>query len=214
MSCCSGPVYFIEKAFVLFVLKVNFTALNPLHQFYLYFIHNIQNISLNNSTILASLAVVSLYPPIDTVGVTQVMNQEIDKQSHLSNNIKTSLKSGLNLIRHSNVFFFDKIFYRQDIGVPMGVFNFWFIDGVQAVPLEEKIFKNIHPRSNIWLRYVDGIFFTWNFGRQPLLDFLSEINEIDNGINLLIKNSNTLKCKLHRKPVKIDSVIPFNSTAS
>lgn len=94
--------------------------------------------------------------------------------------------------------------------------------------LEEKNLNNIQPWPDIWLRYVDEIFFTWEFGRHAHLNFFREINEIDNNIKftqelennvtlpfldiLLMKDNNILKRKVYRKRLKIDSVITFNAT--
>lgn len=97
----------------------------------------------------------------------------------------------------------------------LAVFKLW--------PLEVNILKGIDLRSNTCLRYVDGIFITRELGRQALIDYETKINKVDSNTKfthelednatltfldvLLMKDNNTLKRKIYRKPVKIDSVI-------
>ena len=42
--------------------------------------------------------------------------------------------------------------------------------------LEEQILSKIKKKLSVWQKYIGDVLFTWNYGEEPLKEFINEIN--------------------------------------
>lgn len=225
---CSGPTYFIEKAFVQ-ILKDLLQTSEYTVQSTSNFIDKLNSFQPPDNYILASLDIVSLYPSIDTQRVLTIICDKIDHKQDLSSLMKTTLKSALNLIINNNFFRFDNRVYLQEEGAPMGSPISGLLAEFILRPLEEDINCNFKNPPMVWWRYVDDVFIVWQHDVVLLDEFFSLINGLNPKIKftlekerdktlqfldvLLIRTPIGIERKIFRKPISTLATIPHNAEA-
>lgn len=74
-----------------------------------------------NDYLMVSSEIVSSYPSIDTQDFINMINSIIDHKDSISLAMKSTLKSGFNLIIINNIFSSNDKFYIQTSGASMGL---------------------------------------------------------------------------------------------
>lgn len=136
---------------------------------------------------MAGLDIVSLYSSVSMQEVLQYINAIVDNISNLSQDIKTSIKSGLNLIVYSTIFIVNKIVYQQIHGAPMGSPVSGLFAKFALRPVENKIFDSFNLKQQCWLRYIDDALILWKNILSDLTNFLRDVNRLIHNIKFALE---------------------------
>lgn len=120
---------------------------------------------------------------------------KIDNQEHLNNNMKKSLKSGLNLI---TVFIFNIRYHKQTKGAPWNHPHDLLAE-FQLRLLENNMIKNIKSAPSTRIRNVN-IFAVWDHGLPTLKDFQGKLNKVNSNIQPTMELENNNTVPIHRYP--------------
>ena len=136
---------------------------------------------LPEGTILCTIDVVGLYPNIPhdegLAFLKDFLDSRVDKQVTTDTLIELA-----ELVLVNNIFEFSDKTYKQIRGTAIGTKFAPPYAILFMADLEEKIFNKVKKKPNVWWRYIDDIFFTWEHGEESLKEFLNEINSFHSTI--------------------------------
>jgi len=190
-----------------------------------HFISKLQNLSVSNKSILVTADITSLYTNIP-------VNDAIDAIKILFNRYPDSSRPDavivklISIILFNNDFTFNNEFYVQKKGVAMGQRFAPSIANIYLILWEEHLKTRFKNFPNIWLRYIDDIFFVWNEPIQDLNTFLNDVNCFDPNIKIthtlssveltylditIFKSDDSLKYKIYFKDTNSHSILHTSS---
>jgi Reverse transcriptase (RNA-dependent DNA polymerase) len=174
-----------------------------------HFVNLINDAKVGSDDLLVSFDIVSLFTkvPIEEALTT------IKENHHVAEHI-------MELTRHcmkSTYFIYNKQFYKQVEGAPMGSPLSPVVANLFMADFETKALESAPLKPSCWWRYVDDIFVIWQHGKDELLRFLEHLNnqhskiqftmEVEvNGqlpfLDVLVKKkpNSTLSHTVYRKP--------------
>ncbi|XP_074031353.1 uncharacterized protein [Leptinotarsa decemlineata] len=120
----------------------------------------IKNIKLNDTDLLASLDIKSLYPSIPINEALATIRTDHSFPQHVTDLAEHCLKN--------TYFIFDKQIYKQVEGAPMGSSLSPVIANLFMMHFEKEALNNARLKPTLWKRYVDDIFIIWPHGKQEL----------------------------------------------
>ena len=143
--------------------------------------------TISSKTILATMDVSSLYPNIDHEEGVKACEYALNKRK--TPLISTSVLTGLiKTVLKSNTLKFGERFFHQikgtAMGTPMAVnFANLFLAKFETEMLADykKKFKKL---PTVWLRYIDDIFFTWDYDETSLKHFINFRNNYSSNQNM------------------------------
>nr|XP_023023996.1 uncharacterized protein LOC111512130 [Leptinotarsa decemlineata] len=130
----------------------------------------IKNIKLNDTDILASLDIKSLYPSIPINEALATIRTDHSFPQHVTDLAEHCLKN--------TYFIFDNQIYKQVEGAPMGSSLLPVIANLFMMHFEKEALNNSRLKPTLWKRYVDDIFIIWPHGKQELNRFVTYLNNI------------------------------------
>ena len=130
---------------------------------------------LPEGTILCTIDVVGLYPniPYDEglAFLKDFLDSRVDKQVTTDTLIELT-----ELVLKNNIFEFSDKTYIQICGTAIGTKFAPPYAVTFTAALEEKISSKVKKKPSVWWRYIDDIFFIWEYGEESLKEFINEIN--------------------------------------
>jgi hypothetical protein len=148
------------------------------------FVQKLQSIKLQETDILVSFDVVSLFTKVSLNDTIQLLSAKFNKQT-------------VDLFRHiltTTYFLYDGSFYYQKDGVAMcsplaPVIANFYVEHFKQKAISAEIKKPAR-----WYRYVNDIFVVWSHGKDDLQDFLQHLNNThkSNEFTMEIEQGRTL----------------------
>lgn len=190
------------------------------------FINKIKDLELQESEILVSFDVCSLFP---SVPVPQTMTYL--RELLVENNLDLDkINEYVNLTTHcmsQNCFQINGKIYEQHEGTAMGNSLSPFVANLFMGKFETQFKNNADYFPRIWIRYVDDIFAVFDKTKYNIDDFVNQLNSKFPSINftyevenkgqlpfldtLVIKNGNRLEFDVFRKETNVNSFITNDS---
>ena len=123
--------------------------------------------------------VFSLYPNIDHEEGISACEEQLEKQ--LNKSVPTTILTNLlRFILQCNIIQFGKRFFHQikgtAMGTPMAVNYASIFMGKFEKDMLNEYRKKFLKSPSIWLRYIDDIFFTWDYDEASLKHFFQFCN--------------------------------------
>jgi hypothetical protein len=185
-----------------------------------HFVNRLQDFKIDHEDIMVSFDVVSLFT---RVPVNEVM-------TFLDSNDLVP-KYVVELTKHcmaSTYFIYDKKFYKQISGAPMGSPLSPVVANLFMQEFETKAISSSILKPKCWLRYVDDVFTIWQHGQETLPLFLDHLNSLHkdiqftmdvekNGrfpfldVDIIRKPNNTLGHTVYRKPTHTNRYLHASS---
>jgi hypothetical protein len=140
------------------------------------FVKKLQTIKLQETDILVSFDVVSLFTKVPLEDTIQLFTAKFSKQT-------------VELFRHvltTTYFFYDGSFYDQKYGVAMGSPLAPVIADFYMEHFEQMAISTAIKKPTRWYRYVGDIFAVWPHGKDDLQDFL-HLNNIHKSIQFTME---------------------------
>jgi hypothetical protein len=128
----------------------------------------IKIINLQETDILVSFDVVSLFTKVPLEDTMQLLSQHLDKQMVV-------------LVRHvltTTYFLYNGSFYDQKDGAAMGSPLAPVVANFYMEHFEEQAMSSATRKPTRWYRYVDDTFVVWPHGKTELHGFLQHLNNI------------------------------------
>lgn len=154
------------RSHILYRKKPMFTFWNCIYNYLtlllnqiFFFIDKIKNTKLKNSSIMASLDVVSLYPSIDIKEVTRIITNFMNTNYTFTKYIKDMVKRGLSLIINHNTFVFNNQFYKEVKRAPVASPISGLLIQFKLRPFQRISMETIRVW---WFRYFDDMYIIWN----------------------------------------------------
>jgi hypothetical protein len=146
----------------------------------------LNNVTINENTILFSLDVTSLYTNIPLAKGIQIVDNFFEKYPQPSRPTKYLLEL-LKLTLFKNEFTFNGQFYTQFKGVAMGKQFSPTFANLYMSDWEQQVLNDLpSPKPSTYFRYVDDIFGTWDHSLQSLVEFVDLINNFDKNIQITL----------------------------
>ena len=190
------------------------------------FIQQCEYIPLEESDLIVTLDIVSLYPSMDQPRTIQAV-QAIANDNHEIQNWNVE---ATDFILRNSFVEFDSNTYRQVKGMPMGTNAAVELANIYVNHWIEQTssFKRWKQRCmKLWKRYIDDCFMIWKGTRNELDLFLAELNSLDSNIKFTSSISwqsgifldveafrstdNQLRFRAFQKPLNKYLYIPFDS---
>ena len=180
-----------------------------------HFLEKIKNIrSMPSNSMLVTADVVGLYPSIPHSAGLNSLKKALEKR--VNKKIPTSdLVKVAKFILSNNCFEFSEKVFQQISGTAVGTKFAAPYACIYMEEVETEFLQTQRLKPQIWLRFIDDIFFIWTHGKENLKNFMKDFNnfksnlkftfECDrNSINFLglnIKlNNGELTTSVHIKP--------------
>ena len=158
-------------------------------------------------TILCTIDVVGFYPDIPhdegLVFLKDFLDSRVDKQVTTDTSIELA-----ELVLKNNIFEFSDKTYKQIRGTAIGTKFVPPYAVLFMAVLEEKTLSEVKKKPSVWWRYIDDIFFIWEYGEESLKEFINEINSFHSTIKFTAELS---KEKVNFLDVEVtlkDGVLP------
>ena len=155
-----------------------------------HFLHLIDKVGpLPDNIIIGTLDVTSLYTNVPLNGAKEaVQNTLSEERNPDSNPSNQSLIELLEMIFSMNNFTFSDgeilHHYTQNNGVSMGSKSAPSVACLFMGDFERKYVYTYRYQPLLWLRYVDDIFYAWQYGEDNLTDFITYLNSRERSIQL------------------------------
>jgi len=137
-------------------------------------IHKLESLYIPHNCILVSLDVISLFTNVPIELVIDILEEKwsfIEKHSTIP---KGEFFNAINLVLHSTFFTFNKKFYKQTYGTPMGSPLSPIIADLVLQKLETDVLRNLPAKPIFYFRFVDDIALSTT--HTSLNDLLSKFN--------------------------------------
>ena len=187
------------------------------------FVDKLISQNINNTEIMVSFDVVSLFPSIPIPETLVILKKWLQHQ-HLSSKEVDTYMDLTTMCMNLNYFQFDYQFYKQDSGSAMGQSLSPFIANLFMADLESRL-NNSTMFPRFWVRYVDDIFAI--IKKDNLIPFLNLLNLQHQSIKFTMEEDKENKLpfldilvhreeirftlKIYRKPSTTMRFIPENS---
>ena len=149
----------------------------------------IEDIKIEDNSILFSLDVNSLYTNIPIIRGIEIVKEYFEKypqQKRPDQHILELLKIAL----LKNDFYFNGQHFRQIKGVSMGKQFGPNFANLYMCKWENHVLNNLAGKKpSLWLRYIDDIFGVWNGPLEELQQFIYQANDFDPNIQLTCNSS-------------------------
>ncbi|XP_073481353.1 uncharacterized protein [Aquarana catesbeiana] len=190
-------------------------------------INNLKNLKVDNSTLLVTLDVESLYTNIKQTDALAAVAWGMKNLSDLQLKQRKFILEGLRMAMGYNFFWHNHKYYRQIKGVGMGN---KYAPSVANIFLskweEEDIYGRCWPHLLLYKRYIDDILIIWKGSREQLEEFIQFISGNKYGVKFtatvhqqkinfldleIYKNGNKLGTRTHFKETDRNGYIPMGS---
>ena len=180
-----SPIYFLEK-FINSSIKPLTNDSPYVTVSSLKFLEDIHKIKLQPTAKFYSLDVKSLYPSVPLNSVKDIIIDRCKNHNYLSKHVKF-IEASLNLIFKSNHFIVNNTIFQQTTGTPMGSCLAPTLGEITMQYIENTVLTNSTLKPSFYKRYVDDIFIIWEYTHNSLLNFVNNMNNIFDSINLTIE---------------------------
>ena len=165
-----------------------------------HFLNIIKNIKIPKNSTLVTMDVKALYTNIDHEEGADACFRTLERRKDKTIP-SVLLKNLITLILKSNVFRFGTTLYKQIMGTAMGTpmapnYANLFMHELESRMLDE-YFTKTGLKPMLWLRFIDDIFFVWEYDQKSLEDFIefcdnfTQQNEMKSEIKFEVNISNT-----------------------
>lgn len=141
------------------------------------------NFNLEDDYILASIDVVNMFTNISTSKALNIIKHKVEEDAMFYS--RTGIEAGnflklVHILLNNSYFKYGENFYRQKQGIPMGSGISPVVADLVMLDLEIEMRKleNIY-RLKFYRRFRDDGFIVWKGSKGQLLEFLEDINSLD-----------------------------------
>ena len=132
--------------------------------------------NLPDNIILCTVDVVGLYPNIPHEEGLSALRKRLDLRQEKDVTTSTLVEL-VEVVLKNNIFTFKEKTLKQKQGTAIGTkfappYSMLFMG-----ELEEEILSEIELKPYLWWRYIDDIFFLWEYGEEKLKEFIEYLNE-------------------------------------
>ena len=196
--------------------------------------NKLRNFTLEESSILCSFDVVSMYSNCDLKRCEDILKSKLEKHFDLiqdvtlaSLDIDVIMRLIILVNEFSFYFGFRGEFYRQIFGLPMGASLSPLLANLFIDAIETSAINSFRISPCFWGRFMDDVVCVWKHGLDSLDLFCKHLNSFDNNIKftvefednnklpfldiLLIKRDLHLLFSIYRKPTHNDRYLNFHS---
>ena len=153
------------------------------------FVNQIHQTSLEETDVMASFDVVSLFTRVPVNEALLVISQRLQQDDTLKDRTSIpipDLCAPVELCLKSTYFQFGKSFYEQVEGAAMGSPLSPIVANIFLEDLETRALETSAWKPKMWRRYVDDVLVVWPHGDQLLEEFHQHLNKQNPSIQLYI----------------------------
>ena len=194
----------------------------------LQFSKELSDIKIDDSEVLVSFDVVSLFTAIPVDKACEYIKKKLEQDATLSSRTNLDIDDITTLLQFTlsnNYFVFNDIIYKQVHGCAMGSPVSPVVANLCMEEIEESAISNSSVPPKIWKRYVDDSFCI--IGKDDVSSFHDTLNSIDTNISFTIetecngkiafldtlvsRRNGAIVVDVYRKPTHTDRYLDFNS---
>ena len=139
-------------------------------------VKDLLTVNISNHTTLVSLDVTSLYPNIPITESIDIILKFIEDHNNPTHPPICIIKSLLSFVLKYNCFNFGDLFFLQVHGIAMGTKLAPNYANLFMADFENKFVFNYPIQPTYYRRYIDDIFFIWEYSTTELQQFIDHLN--------------------------------------